>query len=49
MLRVSEPHQGLIWEHFPEKKLPEGRPGRPSVPTRDVVDTVLWILNTGAQ
>jgi transposase len=38
-----------IREHFPEENIPEGRPGRKPVPTRHVLEAVLWILNTGAQ
>ena len=49
MLRLSDSQWELIREHLPEENLPEGRPGRPPVPTRDVLDAVLWILNTGAQ
>ena len=26
-----------------------GRPGRKSIPTRRVLEAVLWLLNTGAQ
>jgi transposase len=41
------------WErirpHFPEEHIPDGRPGRRPVPTRRVLEAVLWILNTGAQ
>src|SRR3989304_77921 len=41
------------WErirgHFPEENIPGGRPGRKPVPTRRVLEAVLWILNTGAQ
>lgn len=49
MLRLSDAQRELIRERFPEENLPEGRPGRPPVPARDVLDAVLWILNTGAQ
>jgi hypothetical protein len=36
-----------IQEHFPEENIPDGRPGRKPVPTRLVLEAVLWILNTG--
>ena len=38
-----------IRERFPEENIPDGRPGRKPVPTRLVLEAVLWILNTGAQ
>jgi len=49
MLRLNDDQWERIREHFPEENLPEGRPGRKPVPTRQVLDAVLWILNTGAQ
>ena len=49
MLRLTDAQWELIRAYFPEENLPAGRPGRPPVPTRDVLDAVLWILNTGAQ
>ena len=38
-----------IRDHFPEEKIVDGRPGRKPIPTRCVLEAVLWILNTGAQ
>lgn len=38
-----------IRQHFPEENIPDGRPGRKPIPTRRVLEAVLWILNTGAQ
>ncbi len=35
--------------HFPEEHIPDSRPGRKPIPTRRVLEAVLWILNTGAQ
>lgn len=49
MQRPSDAQRELTRGHFPEENIPEGRPGRKPVPTRDVLDAVLWILNTGAQ
>jgi transposase len=49
MLRLSDEQWERIREHFPEENIPEGRPGRKPVPTRQVLEAVLWILNTGAQ
>ncbi len=49
MLRLNDAQWERIREHFPEENIPEGRPGRKPVPTRQVLEAVLWILNTGAQ
>src|SRR6201988_3071252 len=38
-----------IRDHFPEENIADGRPGRKPIPTRCVLEAVLWILNTGAQ
>ena len=35
--------------HFPEEHISDCRPGRKLIPTRRVLEAVLWILNTGAQ
>jgi transposase len=48
-MRLSDEQWERIREHFPEENIPDGRPGRKPVPTRAVLDAVLWILNTGAQ
>ena len=47
MQRLSDEQWERIREHVPEGNIPEGRPGRKPVPTRAVLDAVLWILNTG--
>lgn len=49
MRRLSDAHWERIREHFPEENLPDDRPGRKPIPSRRVLDGVLWILNTGAQ
>ena len=49
MLRLSDDQWERIREHFPEENIPEGRPGRKPIPTREVLEAALWILNTGAQ
>ena len=48
-LRLTDEQWELIREHFPEENIPDGRPGRKPIPTRKVLEGVLWILNTGAQ
>ena len=49
MLRLRDDQWERIREHFPEEHIPDSRPGRKPVPARAVLETVLWILNTGAQ
>jgi transposase len=49
MIRLSDLQWERIRHHFPEKNIPGGRPGRKPVSTRQVLEAVLWILNTGAQ
>lgn len=38
-----------IRRHFPEEHRKKDMPGRKPVPSRDVLEAVLWILTTGAQ
>jgi transposase len=49
MQRLNDVQWERIREHFPEENIPDGRPGRKPVPARQILDGVLWILNTGAQ
>jgi transposase len=49
MLRLSDEQWERIRKHFPEENIPAGRRGRKPIPTRRVLEAVLWILNTGAQ
>lgn len=49
MLRLSDEQWERIREHFPEENIPDGRPGRKPMPARQILEGVLWILNTGAQ
>ena len=49
MIRLSDGQWERIRKDFPEERIADDRPGRKPVPTRRVVEAVLWILNTGAQ
>ena len=49
MLRLRDDQEERIRDQFPEEPIPDSRPGRKPIPTRAVLDAVLWILNTGAQ
>src|SRR3954454_4798262 len=49
MIRLSDEQWERIRKHFPEEHIAEDRPGRKPVATRQVLEAVLWILNTGAQ
>ena len=49
MVRLSDEQWEHIRKHFPEENIPPDRAGRKPVPTRKVLEGVLWILNTGAQ
>jgi transposase len=49
MVRLLDSEWECIRKHFQEENNSDGRPGRKPVPTRLVLEAVLWILNTGAQ
>ena len=49
MIRLSDEQWERIRKHFPEEHVADDRPGRKPMPTRRVLEAVLWILNTGAQ
>jgi transposase len=46
---ITDAQWEFIRPFIPQKELEEGRPGRPFVPAREVLDGVLWVLRTGAQ
>ena len=48
MIRLADEQWERIRDHFSEEHIPDGRPGRP-IPTRRILEAVLWILNTGTQ
>src|ERR1700720_3993791 len=49
MIRLTDEQWERIRKHFPEEHIPDGRAGRKPIPTRHVLEAVLWILNTDAQ
>jgi transposase len=49
MIRLTDEQWERIRHHFPEEHVRDGRAGRKPIPTRRVLEAVLWILNTGAQ
>jgi transposase len=48
-MQLTDVQWERVKNQFPEENLPEVRSGRKPIPTRDVLNAVLWILNTGAQ
>ena len=49
VLKLRDDQWERIREHLPEENVPDSHPGRKPIPTRRVLEAVLWILNTGAQ
>jgi transposase len=49
MFHLSDERWERIRDYFPEEHIPEGRAGRKPIPTRSVLEAVLWILNTSGQ
>jgi transposase len=49
MIRLRDEQWERIRKHFPEEHIADDRPGRKPIATRQVLEAVLWILNTGAQ
>lgn len=49
VMQLTDDQWNRIRNHFQEENIPDDRPGRKPVPTRNVLEAVLWILNTGAQ
>jgi hypothetical protein len=49
MIRLTDEEWERIRNHFPEEHIADGRPGRKPIPTRRILEAVLWLLNTGAQ
>jgi hypothetical protein len=47
MIRLTDEQWERIRRHF--SHIPDGRPGRKPIPTRDVLEVALWILTSGAQ
>ena len=49
MVKLTDEQWERIRGHFPEERRVPGQAGRKPIPTRRVLEAVLWILNTGAQ
>lgn len=48
-MKLDDDQWERIRHHFPEEHREADAPGRKPVPARQVLEAVLWILNTGAQ
>jgi transposase len=42
MIWLRDSEWERIRDHFPEEKIPDGRAGRKPIPTRQVLEAVLW-------
>jgi transposase len=49
MIRLRDEQWERFRKHFPEEHVADDGPGRKPIPTRRVLEAVLWILKTGAQ
>src|ERR1700730_11183464 len=49
MIRLTDEQWERIRKHFLKEHIPDGRTSRKPIATRQVLEAVLWILNTGAQ
>ncbi|MEM1417932.1 MAG: transposase, partial [Myxococcota bacterium] len=47
-MKLTDPQWALVEPLLPTPKSGPGKPGRPAVPLRSVLDGVLWVLRTGA-
>jgi transposase len=47
-VKLTDQQWALVEPLLPTPKSGPGKPGRPAVPLRDVLDGILWVLRTGA-
>jgi len=48
LVQLTDEQWAQIQVHLPERACPASRPGRKPIPAREVLEAVLWVLNTGA-
>jgi transposase len=48
-MQIHDQQWDMIRKHFPEETPIPGKPGPKPTPAREILEAVLWILNTGAQ